>query len=46
LFVSFFYCIFASGITKRGVTMDTLHIITVVALVLIGGYIYWNKTRG
>jgi len=26
--------------------MDTLHIITVVALVLIGGYIYWNKTRG
>ena len=28
------------------VTMDTLHIIAVVALIIIGGYIYWNKTRG
>ena len=28
------------------VTMDILHIIAVVALVVIGGVIYWNKTRG
>ena len=28
------------------VTMDILHIIAVVALMIIGGFIYWNKTRG
>jgi hypothetical protein len=26
--------------------MGTLDIIAVVALVIIGGFIYWNKTKG
>ena len=31
---------------NKGVTMGTLDIIAVVALVIIGGFIYWKKTRG
>jgi len=26
--------------------MDTLHIIAVVVLVIIGGVIFWNKSKG
>ena len=29
-----------------GVIMGTLDIIAVVALVIIGGVIYWKKTKG
>ena len=31
---------------KKGLTMGILDIIAVVALVIIGGFIYWNKKRG
>ena len=52
LFISEILHTFAGRTRKKDdelnddVTMDTLHIIAVVALIIIGGYIYWNKTRG
>lgn len=30
----------------KGYNMDLLHVIAVIVLVAIGGYIYWNKRHG
>lgn len=31
---------------KNCLIMDWLHIAAVVALIVIGGFIYWNKRQG